>query len=489
MFVNYAHRGASAYAPDSTISAFDMGIEMQANGIETDLQRTKDGHIVLFHNLRLDGRCSGTGELKDYTLAELKEMDFGEWKDEKYKGERILTLREFAERYFHLDLTFALELKAEGCEEETLKIINEFGVRDKVYVTSFYYEYLKRVRELDKDIRISWLVLEPKDEYIEMLKAIGGSQLCPLACNATEADVERINASGLRVRMWGIGDDMVLMRRLARMDIDGMTINYPDRLEAYLEARKETEYIREFEARLKALKVVRGYVSSGINSTVITEKVARSSMDFAVFDGEHGVFNAENLVPHLQIFRLLKKPSFVRVADCSYQAISRMLYMGADGIMVPRVETVEQVKTAVESMNFAPVGRLGCGGHAQYRADEDATYFKRMLALQIESPVGIANLPEMLERYGEYISVIVIGPYDLTVTSGIPMQFDDPLLEKEVREIFDISAAHGVPAGIFCDNAESAHKYIEMGASFIWLGLDTNIFMDGFNRLYDAVGK
>ena len=71
MFVNYAHRGASAYAPDSTMAAFDLGLAMKANGIETDLQKTKDGRIVLFHNEALDGRSSGTGKLAEHTYEDL----------------------------------------------------------------------------------------------------------------------------------------------------------------------------------------------------------------------------------------------------------------------------------------------------------------------------------------------------------------------------------------------------------------------------------
>ena len=167
MFVNYAHRGASEYAPDSTKVSFDMGIKMNANGIETDLHKTKDGFVVLFHNDNLDNRSSGTGPLKEHTLKELKEMDFGSWKDEKYKGEKILTLDEFAELYFHLDLTFALELKAPDCEKETLEIVKKYGVEDKVIITSFYFEYLEKVRQLNKDIRIGWLIRKADKEACE----------------------------------------------------------------------------------------------------------------------------------------------------------------------------------------------------------------------------------------------------------------------------------------------------------------------------------
>ena len=239
MFINYAHRGASEYAPDSTKAAFDLGIKMNANGIETDLHKTKDGHIVLFHNDNLDRRSSGTGPLKDHTLEELKEMDFGAWKDEKYKGEKILTLEEFAQNYFHLDLTFALELKAPDCEKETLEIVKRYGVENKVIITSFYYEYLEKVRELDKNIRIGWLIGKTGKEHLEKLKAINGQQICPQALYTEKEDVDLINSYGFRTRIWGISS-IELMEKMCSFDIDGMTCNFPDKLYEYL---KETNSV------------------------------------------------------------------------------------------------------------------------------------------------------------------------------------------------------------------------------------------------------
>lgn len=239
MFVNYAHRGASEYAPDSTKVAFDMGIKMNANGIETDLHKTKDGHIVLFHNLNLDDRSSGTGPLKAHTLEELKEMDFGAWKDEKYKGEKILTLEEFAELYFHLDLTFALELKAPDCERETLEIIEKYGVENKVFVTSFYFEFLEKMRELDENIRLGWLVGKTNEDICKKLLTIKGSQVCPQACFTEKEDVDLINSYGFRTRIWGVSS-IELMEKMCTFDIDGMTCNFPDKLYQHL---KETNSV------------------------------------------------------------------------------------------------------------------------------------------------------------------------------------------------------------------------------------------------------
>lgn len=92
MFVNYAHRGASQYAPENTMSAFDMALQLKATGIELDLQKTKDGKIVIFHDNQIDNKSNKTGKIGDYTYQELLNFDFESWFDLKYKGEKNRTI-------------------------------------------------------------------------------------------------------------------------------------------------------------------------------------------------------------------------------------------------------------------------------------------------------------------------------------------------------------------------------------------------------------
>lgn len=238
MFVNYAHRGASAYAPDSTFAAFDLGLAMGANGIETDLQKTKDGQIVLFHNENLDGRCSGSGRLTDYTYAELQEMDFGGWFDAKYAGERIVLFEDFAKKYFPLNLTFTIELKVKGIEKEALETIKKYNGMEKVYVSSFFFEALEAMRRLDGAIRLSWLIKKITPEAIARLKKIGGSQICPQAALTMPEDVTLAQAQGLGVRLWGVTDEE-LMQKVYPLAPEGMTVNFPDKLQALLKNRRE----------------------------------------------------------------------------------------------------------------------------------------------------------------------------------------------------------------------------------------------------------
>jgi len=233
MMVNYAHRGASEYFPENTLRSFYAGLEMRADGIETDIQRTKDGVLVLHHDDTL-GRVAGVeGRVCDYTYAELLDMDFGRFKGERFAGEKIVTLDEFLRHFGAKELTFALEIKQAGVEADVLACIERHGCRDKVIITSFKWESIAEVRRLDASIRIGFLTGAITPEVLDRLEAHRMQQICPKAANVTEADMALARGRGFSVRFWGIGSDE-LMHRAISLGGDGMTVNFPDRLTAAL---------------------------------------------------------------------------------------------------------------------------------------------------------------------------------------------------------------------------------------------------------------
>ena len=237
-YIVYAHRGASSYAPENTISSFLLGIELGANGIELDLQKTKDNKIVIFHDDTIDKKSNGTGKIEDYTYDQLYQMDFGSWFDSKYKGEHIVLFEDFAKEFLNKNLTFAIELKSFGIEEQVLKIINKYKRHDLIYISSFDYAILKKVRELDDKIKISWLVNDSiHQENINKLLKIGGNQICPIAEKVTEEGIKLANENGLGVRLWGVFNEKI-MEDVYLLDIQGMTVNFPDKLLKLLEDKR-----------------------------------------------------------------------------------------------------------------------------------------------------------------------------------------------------------------------------------------------------------
>ncbi len=230
--INYAHRGASEYAPENTLSSFCLGLLQGANGIETDVQRTKDGFLVLFHDDTVDRVSDGTGKVCDYTLKELKELKiYGNSTTGFY--DRIMTLREFLEHFSSYDIKFAIELKGEGVEKDTLDMTEEFGILDKTTFTSFKYDYIKKIKELNPEARVGWLVEEITDENINLLCDINGEEIAPSADCITDEIMKNLRALNLGVRAWGISG-IHLMKKMCLLKVDGMTVNFPDRLFQFL---------------------------------------------------------------------------------------------------------------------------------------------------------------------------------------------------------------------------------------------------------------
>ena len=240
--INYAHRGASEYAPENTLSSFYLGLLQGANGIETDVQRTKDGALVLFHDDTLERVSNGCGLLSDHTLEQLRQLQIcGNAPVGFY--DRIVTLRQFLEKFAHYDISFAVELKGPDVGEETLTAIREFGILEKTTFTSFHFDRIRKIKELDARVRVGYLTSDP-DRAIGDLLSIGGEEIAPKAEKIELEDVVRWRALGLGVRAWGVHNEE-LMKKMCDLDVDGMTVNFPDKLKRYLDggeaAAKEGE--------------------------------------------------------------------------------------------------------------------------------------------------------------------------------------------------------------------------------------------------------
>lgn len=234
MFINYAHRGASAYYPQNTMSAFYAGVVMDANGIETDVHKTKDGVLVLFHDDTLDKVTDHTGRICDHTYEELLAVNV--YNDDKTKSDKIPTLEDFLRTFSSEDLRFAIELKQDGIEKETVDMIEKYGAGEKVIITSFCFDYLRRVKEYAPQYKIGYLY-KGDDKALEKVLSVSGEQICPFAANVTPELIKQARKSGLSVRAWGVSSEEI-MRSLYDLGVDGMTVNFPDKLTEYIKSKK-----------------------------------------------------------------------------------------------------------------------------------------------------------------------------------------------------------------------------------------------------------
>ena len=202
---------------------------MGANGIETDVQRTKDGILVLFHDDTIDRLTGQDGRIADYTLEELRQFTF----ENHHYTDKIVIFEEFLRQFAFRDITFAIEIKQLGIEDQVADMIRKYDIVNKCVVTSFMFEAIRRMKAHAPEIRVGYLKKDVTDETIAELKAIGGEEICPLAKEVTLEKVERWHKEGLNVRAWGVVNE-TLMRHVYDYKADGMTVNFPDKLTEYI---------------------------------------------------------------------------------------------------------------------------------------------------------------------------------------------------------------------------------------------------------------
>lgn len=229
-FINYAHRGASEYAPENTMLAFYLGMYMGANGIETDVHLTKDGVAVLFHDDTLERVTGAPGTVSDYTLEQLQQIFVK-------KGDlvdRIPTLTDFLDHFAFRDITLAIELKQQGTAKVVADILRSYHIQHKVVVTSFKLEELRVLREYAPEFETGHLKKEFSEELVQEMRQLGITEICPLAANISKEMVDKYHAMGFRVRAWGVATPEC-MRQAYEAGVDGMTVNFPDILCRYIQ--------------------------------------------------------------------------------------------------------------------------------------------------------------------------------------------------------------------------------------------------------------
>ena len=229
-----AHRGASSYAPENTFAAFDLAIQMGVSHLELDVHSTLDDHVVVIHDDALDRTTNGSGPVMHQPLAALATVDAGSWFGEQFSGERIPLLADVLERYRgRAHVHTEIKGRSSHLVERTMDLVRAHGMADQVTITSFQKARLEETRAYAPELPTGWLVAEASDAILAEARALGLTQLCPKADTVTPALVRRLHDEGFVVRAWGVATEP-LMHRVVQAGADGMTVNFPDKLIAYL---------------------------------------------------------------------------------------------------------------------------------------------------------------------------------------------------------------------------------------------------------------
>lgn len=232
--INFAHRGAAGYYPENTMLAFAKALELGATGIETDVQMTRDGELVLNHDETLQ-RTAGTPEwVKDLTLTEIKQREAGSWFREEFAGERIPTLEELLDLVRNTDTIVNLELKTgvvlyPGIEQKVLDTVRRFGLSERIIISSFNHYSLVECKKLAPDIRTGILYMEGLYEPWDYAKRVGADALHAYQYALTPELVAEAKANGVVYHPFTVNDTK-LMQALIAAGVAGIITDYPDRL-------------------------------------------------------------------------------------------------------------------------------------------------------------------------------------------------------------------------------------------------------------------
>ncbi len=226
----WGHRGASAEAPENTLQAFRLAFEQGADGIELDVQRTRDGVLVVCHDETIERTSDGSGSIAELTFQQLRRHDFSNGRP-GYAQVPIPTLTEVLELVSGTDRVVNIELKNSivaypGMEAEVEALVNEFGLSPQIWYSSFNHHSLVRLAALGTGAGLGVLYAEQLVRPWQYATGFGASALHPMALTVDSEMVAEAHRAGLRVHPWTV-DDPEAIAALAQMGVDAIITNRP----------------------------------------------------------------------------------------------------------------------------------------------------------------------------------------------------------------------------------------------------------------------
>lgn len=237
--------------------------------------------------------------------------------------------------------------------------------------------------------------------------------------------------------------------------------------------------------KLSAGTPAMGIMIQEISSPFIVHTLANAGFDFVYVDMEHGRFGLESVIDMLQVLRLSPVTPFVRVPDNQYHFIARLMDAGAEGVMIPRVESREQVRAALEALRYPPLGQRGLAvarGHNDYRRQNMLEFAEQanrenLLIVQIESTAAVEKVDEIVSTPG--VDVALIGPGDLSLSLGITMKMDHPKMLEAIGKVVASCQRHKVEVGLHVGDLNALSYWRARGIHLLSGSSDLDILLDG----------
>ncbi len=228
----FGHRGASAYAPMNTLPAFELAAELGADGVELDVHRSVDGHAVILHDFTVDGTTDGKGDIRQMTLAQIKQLDAGSWKDAQFVRARVPTLDEVFEavghKYFINVEIKSQSFRTDGVEQVVAHVIHRHNMAERVIVSSFNPLALRRFYNIAPNIPLGYLTA-PDISLFTRLYGFGMQYQAyhPYEKTITPSMIATMAKRGVIVNTWTVNNPE-RARELARMGVSVIISDKPD---------------------------------------------------------------------------------------------------------------------------------------------------------------------------------------------------------------------------------------------------------------------
>lgn len=230
------------------------------------------------------------------------------------------------------------------------------------------------------------------------------------------------------------------------------------------------------------------FISCG--SPLITEICAMAGFEWLLIDLEHGAGAEANLIGMLHAAGNHGVPAVVRAETTDRIRGGRALDLGADGIMLPRIDTEDEARTAVTNLLYPPAGRRGVASYNRARGFgtdtrspaevDDST----LTVVQIESVEAIRDVEAIAALPG--VDALFVGPGDLTTALGVPGQIDAPIYLDALATTVEAARAQGISVGILASNADAAVRYAESGFNLVAVGSDATILLGAGRAISSA---
>ncbi|HEY3967286.1 MAG TPA: aldolase/citrate lyase family protein [Planctomycetaceae bacterium] len=236
---------------------------------------------------------------------------------------------------------------------------------------------------------------------------------------------------------------------------------------------------------LAAGKMVLGSEISRIRSADIPRLYSAAGFDFVFIDTEHSSLNLETVADMIAVARSAGIVPIVRVTQAEYALVARMLDQGAQGIIVPRVNTAQEVRDIVSWMRYPPEGIRGFADTAAQTDFQPVSIGdfietgnrETLCVIQIERREAVENLDEMLSVPG--VDVACLGCMDLSVDLGVPGQIDHPAMVDAIGQVVSAGRRHGVATGIISANFEVVAHWMQAGIRFVSYSGESLLLKDG----------